>query len=63
MKRHDGAQVLPQSKGFTVLLAAWSADQEQRGLVVTTRSAYSRAACEYLWLGPFEQSSSYAIAN
>lgn len=48
MKRHDGALVLPQAKDFTVLLAAWSADQEQRGLAVTTRSAYSRAACEYL---------------
>lgn len=48
MKKHDGTQNLPQSKDFTVLLAAWSADQEQRGLAVTTRSAYSRAACEYL---------------
>ena len=48
MKKHDGTQILPQSKDFTVRLAAWSADQEQRGLAVATRSAYSRAACDYL---------------
>lgn len=48
MKKCDGTQIFPQSKNFTVLLAAWSADQEQRGLAATTRSAYSRAATDYL---------------
>ncbi|WP_426938917.1 tyrosine-type recombinase/integrase [Pseudarthrobacter sp. S3] len=47
-KRHGGGRVVPQSKDFTVLLAAWSAEMEQRGLAVATQSAYSRAACDYL---------------
>jgi integrase len=47
-KKRGGGGNSPQSEAFTALLAAWSKEMEQRGLAVATRSAYSRAACDYL---------------
>lgn len=48
VKRRGGGGVAVQSKEFIVLLAAWSVEMEQRGLAAATRSAYGRAACDYL---------------
>ncbi|WP_104131280.1 tyrosine-type recombinase/integrase [Cryobacterium sp. M91] len=40
--------VVPQSAAFVALADAWSDEVERRGLAVSTRSAYGRAAREYL---------------
>lgn len=48
VKRRGGGGVAVQSKEFIVLLDAWSVEMEQRGLAAATRSAYGRAACDYL---------------
>ncbi len=48
MKRRARSRVVPQSKEFTALLAAWSDEMERCGLAVATRSNYGRAASDYL---------------
>ncbi len=48
MKRRARGRVVPQSREFATLLAAWSDEMDRRGLAVATRSAYGRAACVYL---------------
>ncbi len=48
IKRRSRVRVVPQFQEFAALLNAWSDEMEQRGLAVATRSAYGRAACDYL---------------
>ncbi len=49
MMRSRGAGiVVPQCAAFVALGNAWSDEVERRGLAVSTRSAYGRAAREYL---------------
>ena len=48
VKKRGNGRAVPQSQEFTALLAAWSDEIEQRGLAAETRSAYGRAACDYL---------------
>lgn len=48
IKRRSRVRVVPQFQEFAALLNAWSDEMGQRGLAVATRSAYGRAACDYL---------------
>jgi integrase len=48
MKSRGGGGAVRQCTEFVTLLAAWWGEMQRRGLAEATRSAYGRAACDYL---------------
>src|SRR5664279_3165288 len=48
MRNRGGGMAVPHSADFVALWKAWSGEMERRGLATATRSAYGRAAREYL---------------
>lgn len=48
MEKRGADRAVPRSGEFTVLLASWSDEMEQRGLAATTRQVHGQAACDYL---------------
>jgi hypothetical protein len=48
MRSRGGGGAVPQCIDLVTLLSAWSSEMERRGLAAATRSAYDRAARDYL---------------